>query len=268
MDLPFLLTVHDDLRYLLRDAPLGDLVLGRLATAWREADERFVITRALGDEYCDRYGPAGFQVVTDGVTENDFMENRMPTSGALKVYFAGLFHRGYRPNLRGLLAALDLVSASPSGLKTSLLCRCGSLPEMPPTQTSTTVVPFGTQDEVRTEIADSDLLYLPLMLEPGYADMIAFSLSTKLVTYLAAGAPILYHGPDRGAAYELLAAHDAAILATSNDPAEIAETILEGLSRAGELVQNARELALRDFMLSHQRERFWGRVPDSPALVC
>jgi hypothetical protein len=33
------------------------------------------------------------------------------------------------------------------------------------------------------------------------------------------------------------------------------------------LVQNARELARRDFTLSDQRERFWSRVPDSPALV-
>jgi hypothetical protein len=110
---------------------------------------------------------------------------------------------------------------------------------------------------VREDISRSDLLYLPLMFEPEYRDMVAFSLSTKLVTYLASGIPILYHGPPNGAAYELLAANDAAILATSSDPAAVCAAISAGLERAGELAANARELARREFMLEYQRARFW-----------
>jgi hypothetical protein len=119
------------------------------------------------------------------------------------------------------------------------------------------VLPFGSVQDVRADIGASDLLYLPLMFEPTYRDMVAFSLSTKLVTYLASGVPILYHGPPDCAAYELLASNDAAILATSPDPAFVAGAITDGLKRAQELTANACQLARREFMLEDQRARFW-----------
>jgi glycosyltransferase involved in cell wall biosynthesis len=267
LGLPFLLSVHDDVRYLLRGAPARRIVLERLARAWREADARFVISAALGEEYCSRYGAAEYQIVTDGVTDEDFIERDASSDGELRVYFAGLFHRGYRPNLAALASALDLLSVQPGAPRPSLLCRCGSLPETPASDTPVTVVPFGTQAQVRAEMGQADVLYMPLMFDPSYSDMIAFSLSTKLITYLASGVPILYHGPPHGAAYELLAAHDAGILATSSDPAEIASSLVTGLTRGAEVVDNARALAAREFSLHEQRQRFWSRVPGAPALV-
>lgn len=84
------------------------MALRCLGRAWREADERMVISMALGEEYCERYGRVSYAIVTDGLTDQDFLP-RSRDAEVLRVYFAGLFHRGYPPNLRTLLRALDLL---------------------------------------------------------------------------------------------------------------------------------------------------------------
>lgn len=49
------------------------------------------------------------------------------------------------------------------------------------------VLDFGSATDVRADLAQADLLYLPLMLDPEYPDVVAFSLSTKLVLNWPAG---------------------------------------------------------------------------------
>ena len=252
----YALTVHDDLRYLLRTAPFRQLALRRLGVAWRSADARFVISDAMGAEYGRRYGDRPYEVVTDGLRREDVRDPRPPSG--LRIYFAGLFHRGYTDNLRGLAAALDLLADGPDDVRLTL--RCGTLPERPATRFPLEVLEFGPEAEVQRDLASADLLYLPLMFGEEFRDMVDFSLSTKLVTYLGSGLPILYHGPARGAAYDLLASNDAAILATSEDPATVAESIRGQVERGAELVANAQALARRDFMLEDQRRRFWTGV--------
>jgi hypothetical protein len=252
----YAISVHDDLRYLLRNAPFRRLALHRLGAAWRTADVRFVISKAMGAEYNRRYGERPYEVITDGLLPGDLRDPR--TVSGLRIYFAGLFHRGYTDNLRSLAAALDLLADEPGEVR--LTMRCGTLPERPPTRFPLEVLDFGPEAAVQRDLESADLLYLPLMFGVEYRDMVDFSLSTKLVTYLGSGLPILYHGPARGAAYELLAANDAAILATSEHPAGLAETIRGQAARSGELVANAQALARRDFMLEDQRRRFWAGV--------
>jgi hypothetical protein len=253
---PFALTVHDDLRYLLREAPLKELAYKRLGIAWREAETRFVISEAIGREYSARYGERLYTIVTDGLREEDV---HAPRGGdGLRVYFAGLFHRGYAGNLRRFAMALDLLAGRREDVRLSM--RCGSLPERPSVRFPLEVLEFGPESVVQEDLKSADLLYLPLMFGEEYRDMVDFSLSTKLVTYLGSGIPILYHGPRRGAAYELLAANDAAVLATSEDPAELARTIEEEAARAPRLVANALALARSSFMLTEQRRRFWDGI--------
>lgn len=268
LDVPFVLTVHDDVRYLLRNTPRRHVVLERLSRAWRSADARLVISSALGEEYCRRYGAEDYAVVTDGLAEADFLSPRSETPGRIRCYFAGLFHRGYRPNLAALTQALRILREHDRDLTPSVTCRSGSLPAEFSDEPLLTTLPFGAEAEVRADISDADLLYLPLMFDSAYADMIAFSLSTKLVTYLGSGLPILYHGPAHGAAYDLLAANNAAILATTTEPQDLAAAIQSGMKQAEELVESARDLARREFLLEHQRERFWNAArPQRERLV-
>ena len=106
--LPFFISLHDDLAYTAAGA--GASAKKREAAmraAWQEASGRFVISEALGREYCKRYGARDYQVVTDGLS--DLTPPRAQAdSNELRIYFMGLFHMGYEQNLRALLDGLAI----------------------------------------------------------------------------------------------------------------------------------------------------------------
>lgn len=254
--LPFVLTVHDDPRYVLRSRPELALVLRRLGDAWRRADRRFVIGALLGEEYCARYGEAEYSVVTDGLADEDIAAEPV-RPGGLRVYFAGLFHRAYTDNVRPFAAGLAEAGAA-RGVAPGLRLRCGVLPaELDAAELGATVMPFGPEEVVARDIAAADFVYMPLPFGAEYRDFFRFSLSTKMVTYLGCGRPIVYHGPAEGAAYEILARHDAAIFVHSLEPDAIRDALVAGAERSRDIAANALALARRDFRIADQRERFW-----------
>ena len=258
LGLPFALTVHDDLRYALRGRPDRAIALRALGRAWRDADHRFVISHALGEEYSRRYGALAYQVVTDGLADEEIAPAPRPTPG-LRVYFAGLFHLAYASNFHALLDALDLLASERPAV--TVTSRSGALPGVNHrARVPVRILPFGTEQEVMSDLKNADALYLPMPFGESHRDFLRFSLSTKLITYLGGGLPILYHGPAEGAAYELLEENNAAIMLTSHDPRAIAHRMLEGLNGGETVVQNALRLARRQFLLTDQRSRFWSEI--------
>ena len=209
LQIPFFLQVHDDVAY----TSAGRVSAQSMGEVWQGASARFVISRELGDEYVRRYGPEEFVVVTDGL-DRLAAKLRTPTDG-LRIYFMGLFHIGYEKNLEALIKAIQLL---PVGLtsKCSITLRCDYIRPALLRQTSLLrVLPFGSESDVQADLAEADCLYLPLHFGEADRPFAAYSLSTKMVTYLGSGLPILYHGPIGTAAYNLLEKHRAAALATS-----------------------------------------------------
>ena len=264
--LPYLLSVHDDLRYALRGSPVRGLALRRLGEAWRAADARFVITDQLGTEYCERYGERGFSVVTDGL-ESIAERPPEPSDSSLHVYFMGAYHAAYRENFDALLAALARLRAEHPAREVSLTWRGGGLPFEHESDVPMEVRGFGPEDAPQREAGSADLLYLPLPFGRAHRDFVRFSLSTKLVTYLGTGRPILYHGPKEAAAARLLLEHDAAIVVDSPRPEDLVAALDRRLPQARSMGANALTLARREFSLSHVRDRFMsaldGLVADS-----
>jgi Mg/Co/Ni transporter MgtE len=123
------------------------------------------------------------------------------------------------------------------------------------------VPPFATEAQVDQDLETADLLYLPMPFGTEHESFARYSISTKMVTYVGSGVPILYHGPATSAAFDLLDRHRAAIVVNSLDPQQIAhalETAANG--RAAEIAQNALELARHQFLLTDQRNRFWDTI--------
>ena len=263
LKLPFFLQVHDDLLYSAKGRVNLERAGEALGEAWRGADLRFVISRQLGEEYCRRYGDAEFHIVTDGVTS-------IPSSPApskpisLRVYFMGLFHLAYEENLAVLLAALARIRTLKPELQISMTMRCGDLrTESIPGAATVRLLPFASEAEVQADLAHADLLYLPLPFGSRFEHFTKFSLSTKLVTYVSSGVPILYHGPADGPAYALLREHEAAVLQTDL----LAESMVSGLlqlldepSWARTLAARALHLAREEFLLAKQQQKFWGAI--------
>ncbi|MFN2477054.1 MAG: glycosyltransferase family 4 protein [Chthoniobacterales bacterium] len=263
LGLPFFLQVHDDLLYSAK----GRLNLRRageaLQEAWTGADARFVISRQLGDEYCRRYGDQEFVTITDGV-ESIAEAPVASNTSELRLYFMGLFHIGYEENLRVLLSALARLRELRPQLPISLTMRCGQLrPHLLDGAEGVRVLPFGSEADVRNDLASADLLYLPLPFGAQFERFTKLSLSTKLVTYVGSGIPILYHGPGDAAVCELLRENDAAFLQT-----ELAvESMLSNLAkfadqpdRRRDVAQHALQLAHANFMLADQQRKFWNAI--------
>lgn len=258
LNIPCFLTIHDDLEYAASGHLLKARIAATLAEAWRNAKGIFVISEEIGREYCRRYGVREFEIVTDGLAcVADVPKSRPPRS--LRVYFMGLFHYGYRFNMRAVLDALRIIRNQYPDWDISVTCRCGSIScAVSADDVPVKVMPF-TPDasELDRDMLSADLVYLPLPFQADDANLVRFSLSTKMVTYLGSGLPIFYHGPKEAAACKLLEDHQAACICTTLDAETIAKQLIAAESNRETIANNALALARTRFMLADQQRRFW-----------
>ncbi|MFL6540480.1 MAG: glycosyltransferase family 4 protein, partial [Chthoniobacterales bacterium] len=255
--LPFFISLHDDLAYTMPQTARAGKRERLMRNAWREAAARFVISDRLGQEYSRRYGAREFIVVTDGLTHLS-QPHSSSASNELRIYFMGLFHMAYERNLRALLDAIALLEKR--GLSVNVTLRCEHVrPQVLGESKRVQILPFASEEQVQRDMHDADLLYMPMPFGDEHANFARYSLSTKMVTYVGSGVPILYHGPQTSAAFHLLNSARACIPLTTIEPDKIAGT-LTGLTpqTRNEVAANALGLAREQFMLSRQTERFWG----------
>jgi glycosyltransferase involved in cell wall biosynthesis len=263
LELPYYLSVHDDLRYALQGSLLFKQGMSKIAEVWKGAEGRFVISDELGKEYSRRYGKKAYTIVTDGLDKVPSKPQIRPTISC-RIYFMGLFHISYKVNFKAFLQALQILQKLRPDWNIALTCRCGFIsPKLLATRFPVTWLPFASEQEVIRDMEQADMVYLPLPFGQEYDDFVRYSLSTKMITYLASGLPILYHGPVKAAASQLLAQHQAAILINSLDPHYIAEALINNRGKTAEIVQNALDLGVQQFMLIEQRNKFWNLINKS-----
>jgi glycosyltransferase involved in cell wall biosynthesis len=259
--LKFFMTIHDDPAYCLRGNANRETLLSGVANCWREAAARFVISEEMGQELCRRWGKQNYILVTDGLTDIA-NQPRLVQPNRMTVYFMGLMHISYEPNFVALQKALRIVSERQPELKVGFILRCGAVrkeaivyPEM------CRVLPFGSELEVLSDLESADVVYQPLSLAHENQAMSAYSLSTKMITYLGSGLPILFHGPPDSAAGKLLARNNAAIVCGLNDPHQLAQALMRLVdTERDQVVSSALKLARRQFRLSDVRESFWSAI--------
>jgi glycosyltransferase involved in cell wall biosynthesis len=261
LSLPYFISVHDDLAYTAMGEVTSTVGEPAMRKAWLEADARFVISESLGREYSQRYGARDYQIVTDGISKLN-PPSRKPKSGELQIYFMGLFHLAYESNLRALLDGISLFERNHRGTSVSVTCRCEYIrPHVFKNTDRVKILPFASEAQIDSDLAQADLLYLPMPFGAEHENFARYSISTKMVTYVGSGVPIFYHGPTTSAAFELLNRNRAAILVTSLEPKEIARALAEVRDgRAKEIAANALQLARNEFMLDRQTEKFWGTI--------
>jgi len=259
--LPMFLSVHDDPGYVLRGRAERLYALRRLGEAWRSAHQSFVICEEMGLEMCRRYGERPYLVVTDGL-ETIAPSPRPRIAGRLSVYFMGAANIPYAENFQCLLKALARLRAE--GIDAKLITRAGRFPYgLACMGVPIESRPWGPQADVLRDFDDVDVVYLPLPFGPDHAELVRFSMSTKMVTYLGSGVPVLFHGPKASAAGNLLRQADAALVADSLDVRTVAEILAFGADRGSVVAENALRLARQRFLLSDVRARFWQPILDA-----
>jgi hypothetical protein len=256
LGIPYYLNIHDELDYNLRGYIELAEAKRQLAHVWREANGRLVISDAMGKEYARRYGERPYTVVTDGLETLTSWKKKIPPQ-SLRVYFMGSVHLSYRENFSSLALALDKFSEKHPTWQVSLIIRGGIPFSLPKVKIPIEYLPWGTEAEVEKDFDRVDLLYLPLPFGQDYQSFSRYSLSTKMVTYLGSGFPILYHGPGDAAACEMLRNFDAGILLTSSHYISMVESLEQLECRADQIIANALQLAHSQFLLSDVQKRFW-----------
>lgn len=257
-------SIHDDLQYTAEQHPYLAGMEESLGDLWRTASTRFVITREMGEEYNRRYGQRPFLIHTDGASP----AARPPTPGTadpVQIFFMGLFLPAYRPNFEAFMAALGLAhQRDPLHRRYHFKIRTfGYEPSHIPEGVTFEPLPFASPEVVEQEARCSDFLYLPLPFDPQWTKLNRFSLSTKMVSYLAAAVPIMYHGPGVSAAGRYLGSHQAALCIHTTDPADVAHSvvrILGDISGRESLSKHAHHLALADFDRDCLFQRFWRAI--------
>jgi glycosyltransferase involved in cell wall biosynthesis len=261
LNIPLLVSLHDDLEYSTLGHPLRRQILDSMAEAWRSAACIFVISKAIGEEYNRRYGVRDYEVVTDGL-KSVANGPRAGRKRSLHIFFMGLFHPGYKANFRAMLDALKLFRRHHPDWDISVTSRSAYIVcPLEEDDVPVKVVQF-TPDpaDAEKDMANADLLYLPLPFEHFLKDFARFSMSTKMVSYLGSGVPIFYHGPAEAAAGQLLEEHQAATVCTTLDPEAMAGKLEEAVENRATTAEMALELARKQFMLRDQQERFWSLI--------
>ncbi len=257
--IPFFISVHDDLAYTAIHELPSSIHQPAMREAWLGAAARFVISDALGREYVRRYGEREYQVVTDGLTG---VSPAKANTNSFRIYFMGLFHLGYEANFRSFLKGLRIFESQHPEITADVTCRCAHVrPHVWKDVKSVKILPYADEAQVQRDMGDTDFLYMPMPFGQEHENFARFSVSTKMVTYIGSGIPIIYHGPTNSAAFDLLHRNQAAIFLTSLDPAEIAAQ-LANVSQEDRMrvVESALSLSRREFMLADQTQRFWGTI--------
>ena len=256
LGVPYYLSVHDDLGYALQKRLEFKDGMARIAQVWANAKARFVISEAMGKEYSHRYGTQPYVIVTDGLKEVPPKPLIRP-SKSLRLYFMGAIHLSYQDNFHALLQALKQFRLANPDWDVSLTIR-GNVPfSLNANTVPIKILPWASESEVAQDIHQADVLYLPLPFGEDCTSFVKYSLSTKMVTYLGSGLPILYHGPKIAAASQLLSQNGAAIVAVSLDPGAICATLQVTQEKVPQMVESALQVSRSQFLLPDVRDRFW-----------
>jgi len=259
-NIPYSVSVHDDIRYLSYLDPQPSIVERAAATAWRGAIARFVISPEIGQEYASRYSDEPWIQITDGLSRvADKVRPRV--SQRLNLYFCGSVNVPYEPNFLAMQQALKKLSLQTVELRPRFIVRGGRrLSEQDPAAPPIECWPFAPDDRIADDFSQADVLYLPLSFDARDEAFARFSLSTKMITYLGAGLPILLHGPRDSAAYRLLSDAGACIGCFSNDVDELRQALLSIDLARHRLAENALRLGRERFMSDGVRKRFWQAI--------
>jgi hypothetical protein len=120
-----------------------------------------------------------------------------------------------------LVRALNLAGWQVDGRRVVIRVLGNQRPEGVPDQNLDFLGWKPQEEAVETLSQTCDILYCPYPFEPQMAEVARLSFPSKIPTYLAAGRPILFHGPDYAGPWRYLRERGAAYLCGDLEPAAV-----------------------------------------------
>lgn len=252
------------------DAPgwwLRDNGVDRLTTALavREFGEALrgsvsfgAASRAMADLYSQRYGVHAVPVIPG-------LDGRLarPASGAFRsdgrlvIGMAGQLYASQEWD--ALMRALDAAGWILSGREVTVRLMGARASLSAPGYRRIEYLGWGSQAGTVAAMAEADILYCPYWLSPEYEEEARVGFPSKLTTYLAAGRPVLFHGPAYASPARFLEENGAALRCDSNDPRAVLsalERLAGDAALRGEIAERGGRAFADHLTLGKSRERF------------
>lgn len=158
-----------------------------------------------------------------------------------------------------LIAALDLLNWKIGNRKIiiRLLGSYAHLYSYRPTKIE--FLGYHSQKEAVELMSKADILYCPYIFNPAFKKVTELSFPGKLITYLAAGRPVFFHGPSYAGPGIFLKQHQAGFICTTLEPNEIGKKltqIVKDKKLYAQLAKNSSNLFKEYFTFESLRKNF------------
>lgn len=206
---------------------------------------------AMAESYQAKYGTSCVKVIAS--LERTLGRRPEPELRMLKEVAIGMAGQFYAVQAWDeLVQALNLAGWQVDGRKVVVRVLGNQRPEGVPDQ-NLDFLGWKPQEEAVEILSQTcDILYCPYPFDPRMAEVARLSFPSKIPTYLAAGRPILFHGPDYAGPWRYLRERGAAYLCGTPEPT----AVYNGLSRLVEdkafyaaTAKSAQDAFISDFTL-------------------
>jgi len=235
--LPLVVTVWDPPEYLAENHRLEPLERRRLLREFertlRAAARCAVASEGMRDEYRQRYG-------VDGIVHIHAIRpelRRLPANGPgpddrLIIGVAGNLYA--KREWDALLAALSAHHWRIAGRQVVVRVLSGGIRAAAEGGTCIEYLGWRPPEETIDLLAEADLAYLPYWFDKRHRLSVRLCFPNKLSTYLAAGIPVLFHGPEDSSVARFFRRYPAGVCCHSLDEGQIVAS-LERLASDGHL---------------------------------
>jgi Macrocin-O-methyltransferase (TylF) len=113
-------------------------------------------------------------------------------------------------------------------------------------------------EAIRILSEQTDILYCPYPSQPSLSEVTRLSFPSKLVTYFAAGRPVLFHGPDSASPALFLAERRAGLVAVGIGPPAAYNALHRLVTEPdlyAEIARNAQEVFATEFTIEQMKSR-------------
>jgi glycosyltransferase involved in cell wall biosynthesis len=214
-------------------------------------------SQAMANNYRDRFSVKANPVLSSHARTSACSPVATPRAGEpIRIGMAGQFYAA--DEWSQLLAALEAVNWMVGGCRVSIVA-IG--PKRPPSMAADNVTFLGwkPQPEAIKLLADCDFLYCPYPFDPAMKEVAQQSFPSKLVLYLAAGRPVIFHGPVYSAAAHYVAERGCGVLATGLSAEGVLyeiEQLVGDHHRYAGMAAKAQRAFLEDFTLESMAQSF------------
>ncbi|AIE74666.1 MULTISPECIES: glycosyltransferase [unclassified Synechocystis] len=225
-DLPLLTQVWDDIDYLTQqrglDSTLRQRTQKRFGHLLAKSVKTAVICEAMAKHY-SKYSGDHCEIIRHGLADQVTAQTDYTSPAEFSIGFSGGM---YAPEAwQALFEALAYLNWQVAGKSIKLVVLSGKITLPCRSPANVQYLGWRNTEEVRSYLAQCDLLYVPYPFASHLRPLAQLSFPTKLSTYVSLGRPVFAHVPQYGSLVDFYDKYPLGALCTSLDAKVIAEKI-------------------------------------------